>query len=103
MSKSLRRGVAAACAAVVALGSTAVASAESQPHPFYEEHVFSGSSTAVAAFEDWFAGGEFVQPEIETRDLNVLTVNEDETAEAGDTVYKDDQGRFWVKKSAVVQ
>ncbi|WPF65294.1 MULTISPECIES: hypothetical protein [unclassified Corynebacterium] len=103
MSKSLRRGVAAAAASVLALGSTAVASAVSEPHPGYEEHLFSGSSTSVAAFENWFAGGEFVQPEYETRDLRSLKVNEHETAEAGDTVYKDDQGRFWVKQDAVVK
>ncbi|KQB85370.1 hypothetical protein [Corynebacterium oculi] len=103
MSKSLRRGIAAAAASALAFGSAAVASATSEPHPGYEEHLFSGSSTSVAAFEKWFAGEDFVKPEFETLDLRSLKVNEYETAEAGDTVYKDDQGRFWVKQDAVVK
>ncbi|MBC3185354.1 hypothetical protein H7347_01970 [Corynebacterium sp. zg-331] len=103
MSLSLRRGIATACASVLALGSAAVAASAGESPAGYEEHQFSGSSTSVAAFENWFAGGEFVKPEEETRDLRQLKVNEYETAQSGDIVYKDDQGRFWVKKDAVVQ
>ena len=69
----------------------------------FEEHRFSGSSTAAAAFQEWFNGGEFKEPFQQTLDLTELRVNEFETAQAGDVIYKDDQGRFWIKKSAVVK
>ncbi|MCH6195892.1 hypothetical protein MHT86_00010 [Corynebacterium mastitidis] len=101
MSKFIRGGIAAACASVMALGVASAASAE-ESAAGYEEHLFTGSSTSVAAFQEWFAGGEFVQPEIETRDLRELEVNEFETAESGDTIYKDDQGRFWIKQDAII-
>lgn len=64
-----------------------------------EEHTFSGSSTSVAVFEAWFAGGDFVQPELETMDLRHLHVNETQTAEPGDVVFKDANGNFWVKSA----
>ena len=71
--------------------------------PVFEEHQFSGSTTEAEAFKVWFEGGEFVEPEAQTRDLTELRVNEYETAHAGDTIYKDDQGRFWIKQNAVVR
>lgn len=53
-----------------------------------ETHVFSGSSTSAAAFQDWFNGGEFKKPTIETRDLTTLTLPNGQVAEAGDTIAK---------------
>ncbi|MBP3088618.1 hypothetical protein EML15_05585 [Corynebacterium sp. sy017] len=64
----------------------------------WERHTFSGSSTAVSAFQKWFAGEEFVQPEIETMDLTALALPCGEIAYAGDIVYKDNNGEFHVYK-----
>ncbi|KQB86340.1 hypothetical protein [Corynebacterium lowii] len=80
--------------------SVGVASADDS---FYEQHRFSGSSTSAEAFQKWFDGEEFVEPSVETRDLTELKVNEFETAEAGDVIYKDDQGRFWIIQEAVIK
>ena len=70
---------------------------EDAPAPQYEEHQFSGSSTSAQAFQVWFDGGEFVQPTAETRDLRQLRVNDTQVAEAGDVIYKDENGDFWVQ------
>lgn len=63
----------------------------------YEEHRFSGSSTSVDAFQAWFEGGKFVEPAVETLDIRELQVNETQVAHAGDIIYKDEDGNFWVK------
>lgn len=89
-------------AAAMALGTGAVATAETGPSGF-EEHLFNGSSTSAQAFENWFAGGEFVEPEVQTMDLRHLKVNEFQTAEPGEVIYKDDQGRFWVKRDTAIK
>ncbi|MCZ9309141.1 hypothetical protein ACUY3K_00220 [Corynebacterium uberis] len=84
-------------------GDVAATAATATSASQVEEHVFSGSSTSKDAFEAWFAGGEFVKPTAETRDLTELRVNEYETAHAGDTIYKDELGHFWIKQHAVVK
>lgn len=53
-----------------------------------ETHIFTGSSTSVAAFEAWFNGSEFVKPEIETRDLRTLVLPNGQEAEAGAEISK---------------
>lgn len=103
----LSRSIAAITIGAAALGGAiAPASAETPlsslsedaPAPQqYEEHRFSGSSTAVQAFQVWFDGGEFVQPTIETMDLRHMRVNDTQVAEPGDIIYKDENGDFWVK------
>lgn len=106
MNKFLHRGatlaMAGVCAGalVVAQGAVAPDSAQAATcKAAVESHVFSGSSTAVDAFEAWFAGGEFVAPTLETRDLNVLRVNGHEKAVPGDVISKDAQGHFFVGSS----
>ncbi len=98
--------LAAACAggllvvrAFVAPDTALATSCSCDAADFVEEHTFTGSSTSVAVFEEWFAGGDFVQPEIETLDIRHLKVNETQTAEAGDIVVKDANGNFWVKSA----
>lgn len=63
-----------------------------------ESHEFSGSGTAAAAFQEWFDGGEFTEPEAQTFDLVQLDVPGGETAEAGDTIAKFADGSFGVIK-----
>lgn len=63
----------------------------------YEEHRFSGSSTSADAFKVWFNGGVYIEPIVETLDLVDLQVNETQVAYAGDIIYKDENGSFWVK------
>ena len=63
-----------------------------------ESHEFSGSGTAAAAFQEWFDGGEFSEPETQTFDLVQLDVPGGETAEAGDTIAKFADGSFGVIK-----
>lgn len=104
----LSRSLVAATVGVAALlgaTTTVPASAETvaatnDPAPRYEEHRFSGSFTSARAFQAWFDGGEFVQPEIETMDLRELKVNETQVAHAGDIIYKDENGHFWIKPQA---
>lgn len=98
--------LAAACAgavlltqAVAALPAAQAATCSCRAAASVEEHTFTGSSTSVAVFEAWFAGGEFIQPELETMDLRHLKVNETQTAEPGDVVFKDINGNFWVKSA----
>ncbi len=84
-------------ALVVAYGAVAADSAEAATCPAaVESHVFSGSSTAVDAFQAWFAGGQFVAPTIETRDLNIFPVNGHQKAVPGDVISKDAHGHFFV-------
>lgn len=92
------RIAAASITAAIALDTGPVATAET-----VEEHLFNGSSTSAQAFEDWFAGGEFVEPEVPTLDLRRLKVNEFQTAEPGEVIYKDDQGRFWVNRDTAIK
>ena len=63
----------------------------------YEAHRFSGSSTSADAFKVWFNGGVYIEPIVETLDLVDLQVNETQVAYAGDIIYKDENGNFWVK------
>ncbi|MDK7238171.1 hypothetical protein QP460_000445 [Corynebacterium amycolatum] len=63
----------------------------------YEAHRFSGSSTSADAFKVWFNGGVYIEPIVETLDLVDLQVNETQVAYAGDIIYKDENGSFWVK------
>ena len=63
-----------------------------------ESHEFSGSGTAAAAFQEWFDGGEFSEPETQTFDLVQLDVPGGETAEGGDTIAKFADGSFGVIK-----
>lgn len=67
------------------------------PATAVEEHQFSGSGTSVAAFQAWFDGGEFVEPTIETRDLQQLELPNGEIAESGDVIVKGENGEFSVK------
>lgn len=94
----------ATAVAHAATADTAATTATSEAvTPLFEEHRFTGSSTSAAAFEQWFKGEPFVAPKHETRDLRELRVNAFEVAHAGDVIYKDDQGRFWIKKKAVIK
>lgn len=93
----------AAATASAAPADTETAQSAEAKGSHFEEHQFSGSSTAAEAFKVWFEGGEFVEPAFQTYDLTQLRVNEYETAHAGDVIYKDDQGRFWIKQDAVVR
>ena len=63
----------------------------------YEAHRFSGSSTSADAFKVWFNGGVYIEPIVETLDVVDLQVNETQIAYAGDIIYKDENGNFWVK------
>lgn len=63
----------------------------------YEAHRFSGSSTSADAFKVWFNGGVYIEPIVETLDVVDLQVNETQVAYAGDIIYKDENGNFWVK------
>lgn len=74
---------------------------QAQVHSHFEEHRFSGSTTSAEALLAWINGGEYVQPTAETRDLTEFQVNPWETARAGDVIFKDDQGNFWIKQHAV--
>ena len=49
------------------------------------------------AFKVWFNGGVYIEPIVETLDLVDLQVNETQVAYAGDIIYKDENGNFWVK------
>ncbi|MBK4156054.1 hypothetical protein GWO69_00770 [Corynebacterium macginleyi] len=99
-----RMAIGGALAVAATVGMTGVASAYDEgDHPFFEEHRFTGSPTSAAAFHEWFAGGEFVRPTVETRDITELKVNDFETARAGDVVYKNDSGEFWIKKHATIK
>lgn len=91
-------GVAAVLGAV-AVAPTVMQAIEGNKAPAqkYEEHRFSGSSTSADAFQAWFDGGEFVEPTVETLDLRELQVNDTQVAHAGDIIYKDEDGNFWVK------
>ncbi|MDO5030845.1 MAG: hypothetical protein Q4E11_09760 [Corynebacterium sp.] len=102
------RSIAAVAIGAAAVFGTAVASpaiaqaasCNKAPDQQYEEHRFSGSSTAARAFQEWFDGGEFVEPTIETMDLRHLQVNDTQVARPGDIIYKDENGDFWVKEGA---
>lgn len=67
------------------------------PATAVEEHQFTGSSTSVAAFQAWFAGEDFVKPNIETRDLRTLDLPNGEEAQAGDVIVKGTDGEFFIK------
>lgn len=102
--KFSRSIAAVAIGAAAVLGSVAASPAIAQaigchkaPAQKYEEHRFSGSSTSVDAFQAWFDGEEFVEPVVETLDLRELQVNDTQVAHAGDIIYKDEDGKFWVK------
>ena len=96
--KPSRSAAAIIIGAAALTGAAAPASAEAPlsslsedaPAPQYEEHQFSGSSTSAQAFQ-------VVQPTAETRDLRQLRVNDTQVAEAGDVIYKDENGDFRVK------
>lgn len=98
LSRIAMSGMLAVAATIGVSGASSASAAEYQPH--FEEHTFTGSSTSAAAFQEWFAGEEFVRPTIETRDLTELKVNEFQTAQAGDVIYKDDSGEFWIQEPA---
>lgn len=61
-----------------------------------EIHLFNGSSSHVAAFNDWFAGGDFVEPGAYTRDVRSLELPNGEIAEAGDSIVKYFDGSFGI-------
>lgn len=90
-------GVVTALAAPVFNDASAT---EQDPAPQYEEHYYTGSSTAARAFQVWFDGGEFVEPHVQTMDLRELRVNDTQIARGGDTIYKDENGDFWIKEEA---
>lgn len=92
-------GTALVAQAAVAPHAALAASRSCDATNSVEEHTFSGSSTSVAVFEEWFAGGDFVQPEIETLDLRHLKVNDTQIAKAGDVIFKDANGNFWVRSA----
>ena len=104
--KTSRSIAAVALGAAAVLGTVAAAPAiahvldkpsASAPAHQYEEHEFTGSSTSADAFRAWFGGKKFVKPYIETMDLVELEVNDTQTAQAGDIIYKDEDGNFWIK------
>ncbi|MBC6806648.1 hypothetical protein CRD17_05420 [Corynebacterium sp. LK30] len=91
-------GAAAVLGSVVASPTIAQAiSCPFAPVHKYEQHRFSGSSTSADAFQVWFDGGVYVEPIVETLDLVELQVNDTQVAQAGDIIYKDEDGNFWVK------
>ena len=92
--------IGAATVFVAVAASPAIAQAISCPFApvhKYEEHRFSGSSTSADAFKVWFNGGVYIEPIVETLDLVDLQVNETQVAYAGDIIYTDENGNFWVK------
>lgn len=93
-------GAAAVLGATAAPAIAETVGCHKDPAPSVEEHRFSGSSTSARAFQIWFDGGEFVQPTIETMDLRHLRVNDTQVARAGDVIYKDADGNFWIKEGA---
>lgn len=102
--KFSRSIVAVAIGAATVLGAVAASPAIAQaigcpfaPAHKYEEHRFSGSSTSADAFKIWFNGGVYIEPIVETLDLVELQVNDTQVAHAGDIIYKDENGNFWVK------
>ncbi|MEJ4099271.1 hypothetical protein V5S96_02695 [Corynebacterium mastitidis] len=59
-----------------------------------EAHPYSGSSTSAEAFEQWFAGEDFVAPIGETKDYRPLTLPNGQVAHGGDLIVKDANGEF---------
>lgn len=69
-----------------------------------EAHRFSGSSSEVRAFEQWFAGHEFLYPVVCTRDLRQLEIKTPGgvvLADPGDWIIKGVAGEFYPCKPGI--
>lgn len=67
---------------------------------------FDGSSSQVSALKEWMAGGWYIHPPVQTRDIQKLEISTLEgvmTATAGDYIIRGVQGEFYPCKPDIFE